>query len=376
VVLAACSRDEPTPAPRPAPTPVTASSIARALHLDAAAVLESPVDPPAPPGDLRADIDAFTTIDACVAQRAALDPLVGDALHAIGYETFLRDACRTLQAAKAKDARECEAIDAEPLRARCRMLVAVLAGDADACPFFVDIRPAMGRDPTCLAVAGHDARLCAAAETLDRPACEALASRDPRPCNVIPRDADRAVCGRELARWSTVLPEPPEGRPAFGAPAGKLTIHVRATAAPRPDAAEDDAGPAAADVDVDLARDLARGVVLVEQHDGTHLDLGTLREASPTIHANPPLALPHVGLSIVLGSTSGKAVHTDHCELGLPNEATHVSPGASCYVEVVVEKLDHARGGDARLKVHGVVDAYSFDMSVSTFVRDVVKPKH
>jgi hypothetical protein len=394
LALEACSRgDAPSAPPVPSsPAPVSASALARTLHVDAAAVLESPIDPPAPAGDLHGDIEAFTTIDACVAQRAAVDPLVGDALHAIGYDTFLRDACRTLAAAKAKDAHECEAIDAEALRARCRMLVAVLQGDADACPFYVAIRPALGRDPTCLAIAGHDARLCAAAEPFDRPECEALASRDAAPCNALLRDAERARCGRELARMITVLPDPGEARPALAAPSGKLTIHVRGVtplvapaAAPAPDAAPEDASDDAApeeatdldaslprDVTVDLATELARGVVLFQDVDGTHLDLGTLREPSPTNYANPPLARPHVGLSLVLGPTS-HLTRTDHCELGLPNQATRVSPGARCSVDLTIDKLDFARGGDARMKVHGAIDDYVFDMTVSTFVRDVVK---
>jgi hypothetical protein len=416
LALAACSRGDAPSAPPspPAPSPMSASSLARVLHVDAASVLESPIDPPAPTGDLRGDIESFTTVDACVAQRAAVDPLVGDALHAIGYDTFLRDACRTLAAAKAKDPRECEAIDSQPLRGRCRTIVAVLQGDADACPLYVSVRPAMGRDPTCLAMASKDPRLCAAADPSDRPECEALAMRDPKPCDAILRDAERARCGRELARLATILPDPGEARSSFAAPRGTLTIHPRSPGArailaaaaavdagdpavalalldgdaDAPDAASvvaADGGAGAAteaadldaaapsDVTVDISMEIARGLVIVQQGDGAHVDVGTIREPHPTIYANPPLARPHVGLSLVLGPTN-RLSRTEHCELGLPNQATRVSPGAPCSVDLVVERLAFARGGDARLKIHGVIDAYEFDMNVTTFVRDVIRP--
>jgi hypothetical protein len=108
--------------------------VERLLHVDAGD-LEPALDPPAPPGDLKTELDEFTTVDACVQQRARLDPLVGDALDAIGYDTFLRDACRMLDAAKAQDDRRCEAIDASILRERCKATVAEIIGDAERALF-------------------------------------------------------------------------------------------------------------------------------------------------------------------------------------------------------------------------------------------------
>src|ERR1700716_2985951 len=72
-------------APRPVPSAVPSGPIARMerlLHMDAGD-LEPTADPLAPPGDLKAELDQFTTVDACVQQRARLDPLVGDAPEAI-----------------------------------------------------------------------------------------------------------------------------------------------------------------------------------------------------------------------------------------------------------------------------------------------------
>src|SRR5580704_4803926 len=148
-------------------------SMSSLLGIDAGE-LEAPVDPPAPAGDLKAEIDRFTTVDACALERARLDPLVGDALEAIGYDTFLRDACRMIDAAKANDATRCAAIDASSLEARCRATVAEVAGAPDTCPWEASSRPTRGRDARCVAVASRDPRLCvAAADPLERATCEA-----------------------------------------------------------------------------------------------------------------------------------------------------------------------------------------------------------
>ncbi|HKQ70722.1 MAG TPA: hypothetical protein VJT73_15355 [Polyangiaceae bacterium] len=61
------------------------------------------VDPVAPSGDLKSDVEAFTTLDACAAARAVKDPLLGDAIGALGYDTLARDACRILEAMKTRD---------------------------------------------------------------------------------------------------------------------------------------------------------------------------------------------------------------------------------------------------------------------------------
>src|SRR5438874_908997 len=96
LALVACEDDRrktlipPTPSAPPNP-----SSVVDTLGLDAGVIGEG-IDPPPPAGDLKAEIERFTTLDACVAEKAKLDPLVGDALRAIGYDTFLRDACRQL----------------------------------------------------------------------------------------------------------------------------------------------------------------------------------------------------------------------------------------------------------------------------------------
>ena len=131
VLLVACDDKKEIPVvPPPSAAPPNPSSVLEALKMDAG-VFDT-TDPPAPAGDLKAEIDRFTTVDACVAEKAKLDPLVGDALRAIGYDTFLRDACRQLEAARDKKREECEKIDSSALRKQCRSWVAIVSPSASA----------------------------------------------------------------------------------------------------------------------------------------------------------------------------------------------------------------------------------------------------
>ncbi|MEO7108853.1 MAG: hypothetical protein ABI183_00330, partial [Polyangiaceae bacterium] len=89
--------------------PLSASSVAAALGIDAD--LPPPPDPTPGAGDLASDVAAFTNVDACVAQESVkVDPMIGDALLAFGYDTFLRDACRQIDAVKSRDPKKCDAI--------------------------------------------------------------------------------------------------------------------------------------------------------------------------------------------------------------------------------------------------------------------------
>src|ERR1700722_2285007 len=87
--MLAASCDAPTAgndAPRPGgrvlpplgpdPGATGGSPVEKLLGLDAGE-LESPVDPPAPAGDVKAEIDRFTTVEACALERARLAPPVG-----------------------------------------------------------------------------------------------------------------------------------------------------------------------------------------------------------------------------------------------------------------------------------------------------------
>jgi hypothetical protein len=127
----ACDDKNPTVRPAPSVTPATPASVAAALGIDAGGLVDT-ADPPAPAGDLKAELDRFVNVETCVKERANLDPLVGDALRAIGYDTFLRDACRLLEAAKDKKRETCDRIDSSALRTRCQSWVAMVAQTPDA----------------------------------------------------------------------------------------------------------------------------------------------------------------------------------------------------------------------------------------------------
>ncbi len=366
-----------------------APALAKLLGLDAGEF--ETLDPPAPPGDLKADIDRFTTVDACTLERARLDPLLGDALEAIGYDTFLRDACRVIEAAKTNDAKRCSAIDASSLEARCRATVAEVAGTPDACPWETASRPARGREPRCLAVASRDARLCdAVADPLDRATCEATLEPGDRSCAKLPGRAAQARCSRDADRWHGVLASGREGErgaadgrdPPQGAlvVSGKLHLEL---ASPLPGSLHDHPDPAAA-IDVDLAPDLARGITLLQQRDGTRLVLGPLTEAgldfiAPSPHVRASLALE---LFVVPGPVSGARAaapiaRIERAELVVPGRSPLSTPGAQSTLTAKVDKLDVARASPVAVVVDGDISAagssWRVHAEIATFVRDVIR---
>ncbi len=362
VVLSGCDRDEPVRPERGAP-PAPVESVARALGIDAGEV-EPAVDPPAAAGDLQAEIQAYTTLDACVEQRAHIDPLLGDALEAIGYDTFVRDACRVLDAAKARDARRCEGIDASSLRHQCEATVAAVVGNADACPWSIPSRPEAGRDAWCLAVAARDPRLCAAEETsASRATCEATVRHDPAPCTKLPVKADQARCRRDVERWRSVTPPPDASLAALAAPTG--TLHVEGT----------DAG---APGDTDLAATLARGVVLLDQLDGERFELGSTSAAGPGFIAASPHTLATFAAEL-FASADGKRVRVDRVELSLPGHSPLATPLARSTLAAKIDKLEHARGGAVSLSLEGDLGdstgTFHVRVQATTFVRDVVSAR-
>ena len=74
-----CPDEPPRPTPPPASTPSSNGGPPASMNLDSGLALEH-ADPPPLAGDLRAEIDGFHSLEQCVAQHAAIDPLVGDAV--------------------------------------------------------------------------------------------------------------------------------------------------------------------------------------------------------------------------------------------------------------------------------------------------------
>ncbi len=326
--------------------------------------LEAPVDPPAPAGDLKTEIDRFTTLDACTLEHARLDPLLGDALEAVGYDTFLRDACRVIDAAKAGDASRCAAIEASSLEARCRATVAEVAGTPDECPWEAPNRPARGRDPRCLAVASRDARLCAAvADSTERATCEATLARSERPCAALRARAANLRCTRDAERWRNVLASSKAGPSGpLLAPSGKLHIERRADA---PEA-----------MDVDLAPDVVRGVTVLQGRDGSRFTLGPLTESGLDFIAPSPNVRASLALQIVaLAGAHGAApvARVERAELVVPGRP----PVSQSTLRATLDKLDAARASPVSIVVDGEMSAagssWHVHAELTTFVRDVVR---
>lgn len=360
-LVAAPGCDDKKPLARDVP-PSPPSAVAERLGLDAASLVD-PADPPAPAGDLKAEIDAFAGVDACVKQRAALDPLLGDALGAIGYDTFVRDACRLLDAAHDKNADRCERIDSGALRARCRSWVAMIAATADTCPLALPGVPARGREPTCLAVAGRDPRMCqGVVRAADRAACVALVHRDPERC-----PPGGAACAREVTRWKGVLREPLSGLAKLPEVKGKLAVRGQSgTADP-------------AQTELDARPDLDAGVVVVTAGERARVEVGAVDVAERTRFGGSPNRPPRFGVVVVLEpEIDPKKLRAtlERVELDVPGQATLVTPEAKCDCRVVASHLDKTRGGLLSLTIEGTFSAgakaYGVRYEVSTFVRDVL----
>jgi hypothetical protein len=378
-----CDSRSAVPTPRTEPDPAPVASLATLLGVDAGE-LEARLDPPAPPGDLEAEIDRFTTLDACVEARAQLDPLLGDALEAVGYDTFLRDACRVIDAAKANDANRCAAIDASALETRCRATVAEVAAAPDTCPWETSSRPDRGRDAKCLAVASRNPLLCGAvADPLERATCEAILGNDTRPCASLRARTEKARCVRDAARWRGVLAARAPGAAETTAAEARASVGNGASSAPagtlhieRQTGTDTAGGP----IDVDLAPDLARGVTLMTQRDGARLTIGPLTETgldfiAPSPHVRASLALE---LFVPAGLRGAEpVVRIERAELVVPGRPPLATPGAQSTLAAKLDKLALVRGSVVALVVDGDISAsgssWHVHASGRTFVRDVVK---
>lgn len=367
------------------------SILAQLGVLDAGSVVV-PIDPPAAGGDLKVDIARFAGLDRCVAERPPLDPVVGDTLEALGYETFLRDGCRILEAAKTKSDKPCSAIDAAPLRDRCVATVAMLLRNPERCPLVIAGQASLGRNPTCVAVASGRPPLCAGEEPALRATCEGLTQRSEGRCSGAPSAVHAARCRRTVARWRSALDDAradDEGRSASGAtppkgvtlPIPHATLRLQRLEGSREPPPLPGGGDGAG---TDVSQDVARGVVVVEGLGGTTVELGHVRELGLSAHAPPPTARPRTAFRWTVPRTG--VPRLEHFELEVPGVSTFVCAGAEriatgsrCDLTVVSVggALPRLREDPLHLKVNGEVSSgphrYQVAMDVLTFVRDVVK---
>ena len=359
-IITACEDKAKDELPNP-PPPI--GSTAKELGFDASAFA---TDPPAPAGDLKVELDRFVNLDTCVNERAKLDPLVGDALGAIGYDTFLRDACRMLEAAKDKKKETCERIDSSPLRRKCETWVAILAQAPDQCPLQYEALVSRGRAATCLAVAARDPRLCVGeARAAARATCEAMVNRDSAKCNTLLPN-QKASCEREVTRWRSLLSPTLEGLEKLPTPSAKLKIFGAS-----------DAGPG---TDVDLTSDVTSGVVVVTARERSRIEVGSLVESELAHLAAAPTRSARMSLAFINSSSVNDVKPTlQKVELILPNEAPYVSPPAPCDCKVTNVKVTPTRGSTVTFSVQGKLTSGSriqvFALDVTTFVRDVVADK-
>jgi len=360
VACGACDRspfaDEPIvpPAPERAHMPPPSEPTSQELETDGAPPVER-ADPPALAGDLRRDVETFGSLDTCVAQHAAMDPVVGDAVRAIGYDTLLRDACRTLQAMKLKDRAPCEAIAASGLQHRCEAMLAMSQQDADKCPWAASADKRSGRDPTCLAVATHDPRICAAELATRQPTCEALTTGDATRCAT--GDGDRRTCERDLERVKSLFVE--REREAHDATKPRAHLEMRG---------ESDAGGG----DIDLSGLVAGGAVVSSlPAGGVGIDLA--RDTEALLRLPSRTEKSHLSLALAVEPGGAKI---SKLELVAPKMTPISCPNPHCDLKVTLDKMDPTRGSAITASVDGKVETpgmtYQVHLVVSTFVRDLV----
>ena len=347
--------DRPIPAD-PAP-PIAARDPASAVDLDGAIVLERS-DPTPPAGDLREEVARFTSLDACVAQHAVLDPLVGDAIRSIGYDTLLRDACRILQAIKQKDTTTCGVITAGALQRRCETLVAFALQDPERCPWEMSSQKQRGREAMCLAVATHDPRSCGAAIDSAQATCEALATGDPSRCAKASAEG-RAACTRDVERFRSVLGAEHDAHDATP-PRAHLEVHgASGTAEP-------------ATTDFDLSSNVVGGaVVAAEAIGGAGIELA--RDLESTLRLPSRVERSHLAATVVFDAGGPKLTKLSILVPRLPEMSC---PSPHCALTVTMPKTDAKRGAPLAATIEGTVEtpgaAYRVKVQIDTFVRDVV----
>ena len=365
LALAACEskgKDRPIPVPMPmAPT-----AIAEKLRLDAG-MLELPTDPVGPAGDLQGEAARFTTIDACVAEHAKLDPLVGDAIRAIGYDTFLRDTCRGLEAIKLKDLKRCDSVEVSSLRAHCQNTYAMALGLPDACAFQNSLAKDRGRVPSCVAVASRSLALCASTETyVERASCEALLTQESFRCKSLPA-IDKARCEHDIERMRGFL----SGQKVDKAAAKNVsaTLELEAT----------HGSEAVATAKSDFSKDIQRGVVVVREGAELLVSFGAKLHSDGTFLV--PSRASQARLSLVIAAaTSGTTARVKHLEVDVPGRALVSLEGDHCDCTIKNLSLAETRGGEVRLELDANVgsppNAFKLHAVIRTFLRDIVKPEN
>lgn len=357
---ASCSRD-PNPLPpnetrqRPSSNPLAHEpDLASVLGIDAAEVGQPQLDPPAPPGNLKAEVETFTSLNACVELKARIDPVLGEAVDALGYDTLLRDSCRVLQAIKTNSTAPCDSILSSSLRDRCTTSTAIATGNALACPMI-----GQNHDPFCLALAHRDTHLCVHASPERRKVCRALLDGDMRTCRQDKR------CERWVLRWQGMIP-PSQTKPDLGS-------RIRL------DATETNDGGTLTPISIDFSQVLLPAVVS-KSATGARILLGDATSAawpSPKATATPRLLLT-MDVSPSCTKQGKHSLRPDQLtyEMILPRVAKLSGPAQNDVVSVTVDTIGLEVGTPVRftLETDAEESPHTFHvrLDVNTYVRDLV----
>jgi hypothetical protein len=338
--------------------------------LAAEAGVEHGQDEAAPDGDLQRDLAEFTTLDACARSHRVTDPVLADAVEALGYDTLVRDACRLLQALKAKDTKLCQPIAAASLRQRCESQVAVLAGEPVLCPLISGSNAVQVREPVCLARASRDERLCAGALGNDQAACRALVRGRPSDCG------GDGSCVRQVERFRALLEKPANHAP-FPA-----RLHVEVAS----DASKDERLESAFDLD----QVAAAGAIARPVGDKVRFMIGTPQNAAwpawDSALASPRLFL---AISVPLNAKNSASEKSDggvevvlgpadlSMDLLIPNVALLDGTSAG-ERRVIIDSASAATSSPLKLnltaKVRKMARTFRITIVLETFVRDGVRP--
>jgi hypothetical protein len=196
-----------------------------------------------------------------------------------------------------------------------------------------------------------------------RATCAATIAHDASSCAKLPMKADQARCRRDVERWKAVLPPPDPSAPAPTPPQG--TLHI-------------EGGDAGGPSDTSFASTVERGVVLLEQRDGSRLSLGSVSATGASFLAASPHTLATLGVEL-FASPDGKRVTVERAELSVPGRPALATPLAHSSLVAKVDKLERARGGAVSLSLDGELSdstgSYRLHVQATTFVRDVVTAK-
>lgn len=352
-----------SPSPREPVAPAASSvpaSVAPLLAGLEVPILDAETDPAAPAGDLAQELAAFTDVKSCAKRHRMMDPLLADAIDAIGYERLAVDACRMVEALKTREVASCSPIASSAVRRRCEEQLAMLEGNTSLCPVEELAHDYPMHLPACLAAARRDVRPCAALLGMDRARCEGVVAHDVARCGTDER------CARFVQQWRQLLPLTPGNSPYLA----RMDASVRAVG---------DADAGAPAEQISLPREAAAGAVLVSDKGHHRLLIGDPRAffiTDETVGAGIGLALPDWPPAAGdLRLTAAQALVTfRHRQMGVQQLSV------ASVVDVHIHEIGTEPNAPVRLRASALVGPQSamrrVTFEIDTWLRDsVVAPK-